>query len=629
MNCNDLYEPTTAALSRIPIRSRSFTSLEQVQSNPMFQDTPIPVQLKIIRDTLDYQLIDSAPKLSPAAALHELQRQEADMPGIKLKRIITPGDENGYRVDLIQSHEQVKNQMQRMLVTATAFLGHLKAGLDRLSKRTPSSIWWSIPTPAPQDDASNSNQNGGRGLLIIAAVDQFNIAVDATKVELAAIVKATALLIANLKSSLKQADATYQFGLDQINKSPSDSRIQNAGTPGRAATTQSSATETPRHSVGDPVPEPTRTKVEENDPEQSLMLPPELEAAEPAPAEIAGQSEAMGNGHSIVVNPAPQLNVDLIDPDSGLEPQLPAQPAMVAAAPVEPLLLKVRNNGDPLPVDFNISLLAPGITGKHDGVILRKGNSKLKLTAQANPAENGVYRWMGGDQPLVLMVSPTKAKAKAAAPVSLDTPEPPKVVEVDTTAVTKAEAGDPFNLDDEDEVLPPATGVVAPASKEKSAGEWLPWVVSPAGAAAMLTPSPTKQVDPRPSTFFTKIDYLIPPTPVPGIPAAIPIVAAAPVEPAAASGDRREGDGPTRTEPKDGPPSNAAGDANEGMDEGEAPPIPGPAQEAPQTTSAAILSPADAGGSSSEVKPEKRHSPTYIPHIGGAISRQFRGAYPS
>lgn len=425
-----------------PASSPGFSILKQVQSDPMLQSTPIPAQIQAIRETLGHPLLDPEHPLSPHEALRELQDEVAAIPRIKLERCIAPGEENSYRVDLARSYEQVQNQVQRLLVSATAFLGHQKTAQVWLSKITPISIWWPI--------LADPNLINDKSRLMFAA-DKYNQAVDAAKVEVAAVVNVTAQLIKNLKARLKLATDMYQLGRDQINISLADIRIPIVGTPGRASTTLQAAptrpyaAETLHHAFGDREQESNRTKLKQDDrelePASEQLF--EREAAEPAPAETLGQSEAGGNGNSIAINPAPQPTAEPVNSNRGLEPQVPAQPATVAAETVEPPLT-AHKKGYPLLVNFPISLTAPGLTGKHNDVILRRGKTKLELTAQADPAENGVYRWMGPDQPLMPMAPPAKLVSAKAATINPDAPEPLKAALVETKPVSQIDPDDPF-----------------------------------------------------------------------------------------------------------------------------------------------------------------------------------------
>ena len=379
--------------SSAPVFGRGFTTLDQMQSNPMLKGTPTPTQLQAIREALDYPLLDRAHPLSPLEALHALQLQAAEIPQIKLKHYFSPGEENSYHVDLTMSYEQYLKQGQRVSVLATAFLGHLKANLNRLSKISPVSIFQQILPQVVQEATNNPTQIIDTGRLLIAA-EQFYLAVDATRVELAADTNATTQLIKSLKAGLKLATEMYQLGLDQIKTrtSQSDSRIPDSSASGGG----------PIILPVPPVqPDPTETQTPDVDRVQEQAKGP-IHQRDDSLAAVAHGLRAKVEGAATA------------HAQSETKPETSEEVPVCKHKTAKEARAKGQHvKGDPLPVKFNVDIAAPGITGNHEGVIVRKGNTKLQLTAQADPAENGTYRYMGADQPLVRIDSIAAIKQPA------------------------------------------------------------------------------------------------------------------------------------------------------------------------------------------------------------------------
>lgn len=375
----------------------------------------------------------------------------------------------------------------RVVILTTAFLAYLKALRSQLSSiKAVFIIWWLVGAKERLEGTGNQNLISDKGLRAFAD-DQFSQAMGEPKAELDATIRDATLLLASRKADLKRGSNAHQLGRDQINVSLADSRMPNTALPDGAPTTlqvppvQPGAIETLCKDVEDRGQEPIQAKVEENDHEPALGLLPSHGASEPAPTEAAGQSEPVGNGSSIAFFHAPEQATGPVDPDSSVEPLGPAQSVTVAAAPMEPPLTP-RKRGDPLPVNFTINITTPSLlTGKHEGVTLRKGYTKLLLMAQANPDECGFYRYMGPDQPLVRIDEPpatskepmTKAKGPLAQPGAIvpdfvlpteDIPgedEPGDLAECSSTKDSAGPVEETATLPADDAVFDPAelTGV--------------------------------------------------------------------------------------------------------------------------------------------------------------------------
>jgi hypothetical protein len=441
----------------------TFALLRFLQADKLLEGTSVLPRMQAVLAALNYPLTDREHLLSPLEALHELQRQAADIPQIRLKPFLSPGEENSYHVDLTMSYEQVLNQVQRVSVSATAFLGHLKAVHNRMIKLARIfSLWWVSGAEEVMQAVDRASSKTTKQLEVMAD-DEFSTAMEEKDIEVAAVIEATTLLIGNLKATLKLASETYQLGRDQINISLSDSNIPASGLPGGAPQTQtpsrppSGSTDSLRQAFGDRVQQ-TPVQVEEDDlgaalaPELLLQTGPTAEQLETGAVVHVHVPEA--ESEPVIVLTSTQVAAFQGDLVSAMladaSAQDPAGKELMAAmqiaahevaaepkaSPTEaapPLL--ARKQGDPLPVNFNISLTAPGITGKHEDVIVSRGKTKLRLIAQADPSENGVYRYMGPDQPLVRI-----DETKPGKPTPEPLPESPAVA-----TVTKTNPQDPFS----------------------------------------------------------------------------------------------------------------------------------------------------------------------------------------
>jgi len=448
-----------------PIYPRpTFPLLRFLQADNLLADTPVLGRMEQVRSSLDYPLTDREHPLSPVEALHELQRQSAAIPGIQLQPVLVPGEENSYHVNLTMAYELVLNQAQRVMVSATAFLGHLKASHTRITRiGSIFNLWWVDGAEEVMEAVGRTKQKTTKALEVMAT-DEFSTAMEEKDIEVGAVIEATTLLIGNLKATLKLAEATYQLGRDQINVILTDCNVPNAGYSGSAPTAlkvtqaQSGTMDTLRQAFGRRVQDaPAPAVVVEDDLEAALSRsnlpgltyggdsPIKLEVsgdgnltdyttALPADMLIAESNEIQAGAQDFVAEQ------ELLNEIKGLVEDAPAPEPVMLPVAAEPVAA-VRKQGAPLPVTFNLSLLASGITGKHDGVILRKGNSKLELMAQTDPAENGIYRFMGADQPLVRMEEGTPSKELTQAHAD-PKPEAPAVPPVQT--VTKTDPEDPF-----------------------------------------------------------------------------------------------------------------------------------------------------------------------------------------
>jgi len=224
--------------------------------------------------------------------------------------------------------------------------------------------------------------------LQVLAASECSEAMGGAEEELDGILKGTAQLVSNLKAARKQAGANFKFGCDQVNFSLRDNRILSTGVSG---------------------------VVPENLKPASVPL-----CANHTHAKVV--KPAVVTDDEFLVGPELLTQEGVTECRAGLLQEI-RQVKGKGDKKVKPKAVHPpgRKQGDPLPVTFNISLLAPGITKKHEGVILRKGNSKLELMAQTDSSENGIYRFMGADQPLVQMEETGKTGGKALQ----DPTEPP------------------------------------------------------------------------------------------------------------------------------------------------------------------------------------------------------------
>ena len=473
----------------------TFALLRFLQADNLLKDTPVLGRLQQVRDALGYPLIDREHLLSPVEALHELQRQAAAIPGIQLKRQVSPGEENSYHVDLTLSYEQVLNQVQRVSVSATAFLGYLKAVHARILKVSSIfGLWWTDGAEEVMEAVGRAKQKSEKALAIMAS-DEFSTAMEEKDTEVAAVIEATSLLIGNLKATLKLATDTYQLGRDQINISLTDSAIPNSALPGGAPQTlanrpaPSGSMDSMRQAFGDRV-KPAPVKVEEDDLEQALA--PGVLTQEAVKEGLHAAEPGLLDGITLDVRVPLQSDLKCYGPGKQMDQELAhaSQEGPQEEAPDEPRIdLEVSGNlnltippptltlaektaeppasghkkGDPLPVNFPVSIAACGLTGKHEDVTLRRGVTKLALTAQADPAENGIYRWMGADVPLMRADAPAQVAAPAQVTTARTNPEDPfseiKVTAPATPVPPSTQATGLLD-DDDDEILAHATFIV-------------------------------------------------------------------------------------------------------------------------------------------------------------------------
>lgn len=206
----------------------TFALLRALDASNLLADTPIYERMQMIRDGMVYD-IGYGPQ-HPVDVLHALQQQASEIQQFQLSPVIAPGEESRYHIDLTMSYEQALQGVQRVTVLATAFLGHVKAIHSQLSHVAPTfGIWWQVGAQELLAHEGGTNKLFNDKNLNILAANAFSSMLGEADLEIAAIIDATTLLLADLKNRLKLADATYQLGKDQVNASLADTKIGNVG----------------------------------------------------------------------------------------------------------------------------------------------------------------------------------------------------------------------------------------------------------------------------------------------------------------------------------------------------------------------------------------------------------------
>jgi hypothetical protein len=161
--------------------------------------------------------------------------------------------------------------------------------------------------------------------------------------------------------------------------------------------------------------------------------------------------------------PVPVEDLKVGDTVLVIDPAGEATTSLVTSAPELPTLEK-PGKGKAVVIPYAMRVAKPGHTPNVPGLLFGLGKTKLELTAQVDPTENGVYRWHGPEAPLVRiegekatvvvqpqvpaehvevkLVVPDEHKVVAAPPEPVAAPKPePQVVIPDAKALIQ---DDPF-----------------------------------------------------------------------------------------------------------------------------------------------------------------------------------------
>ena len=457
------------------------TVLQMLESGNLLEGQPILQRVHSIHADMPYRLGNDTPMM-PAEVLKALYQMTAEIPQLRLQPVIVPGEENAYHIDLTLSYSQVLTHCQQVLMHAVTFSGHLRAIQARVASVRPKfGVWWKLAAREFLElNPTYSDLLPDKSLDILAA-DECSVALHEQDIEVAAVLDAVSMLIVDLKSEQKQAEITYQLGKDQINASLSDSRIPNTAVSGSAPKSlqrkPSSAIQTLARSFPGRVAETLPpTQVDEDELPAALLAPVPAEEVHEVVAPVSVDVEApdaLDAGvppppearEIIPVDTTPQFHdVSVVnvatDPTTALDLNEDAgpdeAPHEVEAPEVTPppVVATPRKKGEAVVVSVNVDIKSPGISGVYGGVILGRGKTKLCLTSQAVVAENGVYRFMGADQPLIRLADEVKSKVvqpEDDVPPVHDVPPEEPTSEVETivpppvTEVTEPViAADPF-----------------------------------------------------------------------------------------------------------------------------------------------------------------------------------------
>lgn len=412
----------------------------------------------------DFQIINSLSALKEQAVyktmafpdyIDRLQGEIHAIPEMALWAEVDLGNASQYLTELTRSYELALDGINRVTIDATCFLGRIRVIYTKAqSLKAPFQALWTI---GAQDILAGSPlaKLSAKDLTALATME-FSTFLEESDLEWAAAIETVELILDNLKAMRKLAGEKYAMGKDQVNAALSEMDIPDQGLEGRPTATRqsrSAGVETLRGMFGDRVRQPEASAVPETDED----LPPDLRAPavdldalppDPKPAYIIGEadpeitpvhvqaedvavlegSELPGPGdpefpgvctaedmavlegafaEPEITPEASQVIEDIqvgdkvlvVGDDLPLEPGVHEVTLMVTPEDTATPLVKPKK-GEALVIPFNLNVQAPGTLHVTD-FLIGKGKTKFELSHQDNPEENGLYRFMGADAPLV------------------------------------------------------------------------------------------------------------------------------------------------------------------------------------------------------------------------------------
>lgn len=504
---------------------KALSILRTIQADNLLADHAILTMLKGLRDLMVYR------EKSFSDYFDHVQEQVGQLGHLQLRSDLDPISASSYLVDLTMGYERVLDDINRVSVEATAFLGRLKVVHNKaITLKAPFMVLWSIGATEALSIHTSVKINATD--MKALAASEFTFLVNEADMELAAMIEAMELTLDNLKGLRKLAADKYSMGKDQVNAALSGLDFEDRGIakgvvqshkPAAKDTatmkgmfgdrvqdqTQPSTGEAPALAEGeDDFPHPAVDVDELDEPPTatSVTIPVEriMSAGQETPAELKvghfpnggvaseaeeehfvtiekRQEQMVATSHTMSEHPG-QENLGPVDLDApptlveatglivapgtliatpegsksveelkvGDKVLVTGVPGMegnheVAAEikPPQDYRLEKPGKGKPVVVFFNIDITAcPPLVVPE--LLMGVGKTKLQLTAQNNPEENGVYRWHGAGSALV------RIEEKAQDAPGPDTaPKPPKLV---TPDVVKT-------------VEPPAEPAVAPKTE--------------------------------------------------------------------------------------------------------------------------------------------------------------------
>lgn len=482
---------------------KALSILRSIQADNLLKDLPLLTMLKGLRGLMVYR------EKSFSDYFDVLQGEVSQLGHLQLRADVDPMTASSYLVDLAMGYERTLDDINRVTIEAQVFLGRLRVVHNKaITLKAPFMALWSIGA-AEVLAASSTVKITATDLKALAA-SEFTGLVDEADLELAGMIEAMDLTIENLKNLRKLAQDKYAIGKDQVNAALSALDFEDKGISAAPKSHKPAASDQatmqgmfgarvqtePQPSTGpaapaladgeDDFPHPA-TDLDELDapviPNGGIASEAEEEHFETLTArQEAANAPSLDDELAEFVGAAPEVpnpepgdfiltpegftkveDLQVGDTVLVIDPAGEATTSLVTSAPDLPVLEK-PGKGKAVVIPYAMSVAKPGHTPNVPGLLFGLGKTKLELTAQADPTENGVYRWHGPEAPLVRiegekatvvvqpqipaehvevkLVVPDEHKTVAAPPEPVAAPKPePQVVTPDAKALI---ADDPF-----------------------------------------------------------------------------------------------------------------------------------------------------------------------------------------
>lgn len=397
--------------------------LRQLQARELLAGFPIIQSLDGLRDQATYKGIPFVDYIDT------LQTELSNIPVMALWATLDPGTASAYLTELTRSYELVVEGLGRVQSDAQCFLGRVKTVHAKAATlKAPFLALWSIGAADKIGDTVLKKLSASD--LKALATMEFSTFLDEADLEWAAVIETVDIIIDNIKLARKLAGEKYAMGKDQINAVLQELDIPDVGLEGRPTATKRAGDQgvhTLRGLYGDRVqaPEPQAPTPETDDElPEDLRIPP-VDLDEMPPAEKPEFSD---------VDSAEEADAQVLTPEGSkavADLQVGDEVSVVTEGTLEikvesvtlaaPVLTKPKP-GKAVEVPYPINLTAPGNIVVQDHIVA-KGKTKFHLTAQEDPSQNGVWRWMGPDVPMSKVdgedkhPEPTHEMVQAPAPV--------------------------------------------------------------------------------------------------------------------------------------------------------------------------------------------------------------------
>lgn len=419
--------------------STSLGLLRHLQADVMLGDTPPYKFLRKTLDDINYR------GYKPSKYFELMQERIGTIGAVQLQHNVHELNAGEYQIDVGMSFERVMDAINTCNVDITALKGHVISRLDRIkSMREPFRVYWSLGAMEIIQDTPLAKLSA-TDLKALASLE-FTLTIEEADGDMSSLLEAIDLTLDNLKAARRLAEAKYDLAKDQVNNVMAGMDFSSRGTSYSEPTTHASREAMLARQFGDRVitrsPAP-KANVHEHDPEEDAFIPtlakpskkvdvkrepvlkelPEDDDDIPPPIDYSNmvwenppEAEAVIEAARITPSTKPKVEAapkvveptktapTKVEPTKGKTPKAKVEPAKTEAVKPKPQVMETLppyRKGDPFTLLYPVDINAPGVVTAKNYPPPRRNRSKVTLTAQLDPTENGDYLYMGETSPLV------------------------------------------------------------------------------------------------------------------------------------------------------------------------------------------------------------------------------------